>query len=283
LYPLVYANKKLLYDALYHAANKTLTKLSGDPKHLGARIGYICVLHTWGSALNYHPHLHTIVLGGGLDKTNHWKDTGKSFFLPVKVMSAVFKKYYLEELKFLHDIGKLVYTGSAAKLRNSYSFKELLNSLYDMDWIVYSKETFAGAHEVFRYLGKYTHRIAISNRRIVSFNDNDITFMAKDYKDDGKYKLLTISGEAFLSRFLLHVLPKGFVRIRYYGILSCRSKRDKITLCRNLLGCEKYLSKLRNKTVAEKMLILYNRDIYKCSKCNGPLITHHVNGRYMLC
>ena len=194
LYPLVYANKKLLYDALYHAANKTLSELSGDPKHFGARIGYICILHTWGSALNYHPHLHTIVLGGGLDKSNHWKDKGKSFFLPVKVMSAVFKKYYLEELKSLHDTEKLVYTGVASGFRNSYSFKELLNSLYDTDWIVYSKETFTGAHEVFRYLGKYTHRIAISNRRIVSFDDNDVIFMAKDYKDDGKYKPMTVSG-----------------------------------------------------------------------------------------
>ena len=116
LYPLVYANKKLLYDAMYHAANKTLAELSGDPKHFGARIGYICILHTWGSALNYHPHLHTIVLGGGLDKSNHWKDNGKAFFLPVKVMSAVFKKYYLEELKLLRETGKLVYTGTAFDL-----------------------------------------------------------------------------------------------------------------------------------------------------------------------
>jgi hypothetical protein len=283
LYPLVYANKKLLYDVLYHAANKTLAELSGDPKHFGAKIGYICILHTWGSALNYHPHLHTIVLGGGLDKSNNWKDKGKSFFLPVKVMSAVFKKYYLEELKALHNAEKLDFIGNAAKFRNSYTFKELLNSLYDTDWIVYTKETFAGAHEVFRYLGKYTHRIAISNRRIVSFDNNNVTFMAKDYRDGAKYKPMTISGEAFLSRFLLHVLPKGFVRIGYYGILSCRCKRDKITLCRNLIGCEKYLSQLRGKTAAEKMMILYNRDIHKCSRCKGALVTLTVPGRYMLC
>jgi hypothetical protein len=283
LYPLVYANQKLLYDALYHAANKTLAELSGDPKHFGARIGYICVLHTWGSQLNYHPHLHTIVLGGGLDNKNHWKDNGKKFFLPVKVMSAVFKKYYLDELKDLREDDKLFYTGKAISLRNSYSFKELLNSLYDTDWIVYTKETFAGAHEVFKYLGKYTHRIAISNRRIIDLDDENISFYAKDYRDEARYKPMTLSGETFLSRFLLHVLPKGFVRIRYYGILSCRCKREKITLCRNLLGCEKYLSRLRDKTVAEKLLILYNRDIHKCSKCRGHLITHRVSGRYMLC
>ena len=283
LYPLVYSNQKLLYDAMYHAANKTLAELSADPRHFGARIGYICILHTWGSKLNYHPHLHTIVLGGGLDKNNRWKDKGKTFFLPVKVMSAVFKKYYLQELKMLNESERLKFTGTALGLKNHYSFKELLNSLYETDWIVYTKETFAGAQEVFRYLGKYTHRIAISNRRIVSFDDSNVTFMAKDYKDDGRYKLMTISGETFLSRFLLHVLPKGFVRIRYYGILACRCKKDKMTLCRNLIGCEKYLSELRGKTAAEKMKILYNRDITKCSKCNGSLMTHRIPGRYMLC
>ena len=283
LYSLMYVNQKLLYDALYHAANKTLAELSSDSKYLGAKIGYICILHTWGSKLNYHPHLHTIVLGGGLDKNNHWKDRGKSFFIPVKVMSAVFKKYYLEELKMLHDTGKLNYAGKAEHLRNSYDFKELLNTLYEIDWIVYTKETFAGAHEVFKYLGKYTHRIAISNHRIKSIDGDDVTFTAKDYKDGGMYKPLTIPGETFLSRFLLHVLPKGFVRIRYYGILSCRCKRDKITLCRNLIGCEKYLSKLRGKTAEEKLLILYKRDIHKCTKCNGPLVSYGIWGRYMLC
>ncbi len=283
LYPLVYANQKVLYDALYHAANATLTELSSDPKHFGARIGYICILHTWGSKLNYHPHLHTIVLGGGLDLKNRWKDKGKKFFLPVKVMSAVFKKYYLSELKILRENGKLIYTGNAARFQNSYAFKELLNTLYETPWVVYTKKTFAGAQEVFRYLGKYTHRIAVSNRRILSMDDQNVTFSAKDYKDSCKYKPMTISGEKFLSRFLLHVLPKGFVRIRYYGILSCRCKREKMTLCRNLLGCRKYLSELRDKTVAEKLMILYNRDIHKCSKCNGHLITYRIPGRYMLC
>ena len=283
LYSLVYVNQRLLYDAMYHAVNRTLSELSGDPRHFGAKIGYICILHTWGSRLNYHPHIHTIVLGGGLDKDDHWKDNGRSFFIPVRVMSAVFKKHYLNELKTLHDSERLVYTGKAGDLRNSYAFKELLDSLYSTDWVVYTKETFSGAHEVFRYLGKYTHRIAISNRRIISMDESQVTFTAKDYKDGGKYKPMTISGEAFLSRFLLHILPKGFVRIRYYGILSCRCKKEKLTLCRNLLGCKKYLSKLRGKTAAEKILILYNRDIHKCSRCNGDLVTCRVRGRYMLC
>ena len=283
LYPLVYSNQRLLYDALYHAANKTLAELSVDPKHFGAKIGYICVLHTWGSRLNYHPHLHTIVLGGGLDRQNHWKIKGDAFFLPVKVMSAVFKRYYLAELKQLREEDKLVYTGKAAVLQNHYEFKELLNTLYSIDWVVYTKKTFAGAQEVFRYLGKYTHRIAISNRRILSMDAETVTFSAKDYHDGGKYKPTTVSGETFLSRFLLHILPKGFVRIRYYGILACRCKREKITLCRNLLGCTQYLSRLRGKNVAEKLLILYHRDIHKCSKCNSPLVSFRIPGRYLLC
>ena len=248
LYPLIYANQKLLYDALYHAANKTLSELSKDAKHFGAKIGYICILHTWGSKLNYHPHIHTIV-----------------------------------ELKYLHESEKLSYSGGAEILRNQYEFKSLLDKLYAMDWVVYSKRTFKGAQEVFKYLGKYTHRIAISNRRILSMDSENVTFSAKDYRTDGKYRPMTISGEKFVSRFLLHILPKGFVRIRYYGLLSCRCKAQKMTLCRNLLGCEQYLSKLRGKTTAEKIKILYNHDICKCSKCGEPLITFRIDGRYMLC
>lgn len=283
LYPLIYANQKLLYDALYHAANRTLTELSKDTKHFGAKIGYICILHTWGSKLNYHPHIHTIVLGGGLDDKNRWKDKGEKFFLPVKVMSAVFKRYYLDELKCLHESEKLSYTGGAQDLRNQYDFKSLLDKLYAMDWVVYSKRTFKGAQEVFKYLGKYTHRIAISNNRILSMDSENVTFSAKDYRIDGKYRPMTITGEKFVSRFLLHILPKGFVRIRYYGLLACRCKAQKITLCRNLLGCQQYISNLKGKTVAEKIKILYNRDICKCSKCGEPLITFRMDGRYMLC
>ena len=283
LYPLIYANQKLLYDALYHAANRTLTELSKDTKHFGAKIGYICILHTWGSKLNYHPHIHTIVLGGGLDDKNRWKDKGEKFFLPVKVMSAVFKRYYLDELKCLHESEKLSYTGGAQDLRNQYEFKSLLDKLYAMDWVVYSKRTFKGAQEVFKYLGKYTHRIAISNNRILSMDSENVTFSAKDYRIDGKYRPMTITGEKFVSRFLLHILPKGFVRIRYYGLLACRCKAQKIILCRNLLGCQQYISNLKGKTVAEKIKILYNRDICKCSKCGEPLITFRMDGRYMLC
>ena len=283
LYSLAYANQRRLYDALYHAANRTPTELSAEPKRFGARIGFICVLHTWGSKLNYHPHLHVIVLGGGLDRQNHWKDRGKKFFLPVKVMSAVFKKHYLAELKELRERGLLLFTGKCELLRNEYAFKELLNKLYGMDWIAYSKKTFAGAQEVFKYLGKYTHRIAISNRRIIGMDDKNVMFYAKDYSIDGRYKPCALSGERFLSRFLLHVLPSGFVKIRYYGLLACRCKKEKVALCRKLLNCQEYQSQLRGKTAAEKIKILFGRDISKCSKCGNALTSFAVSGHYMLC
>ena len=282
LYSLVYSNQKLLYDALYHAAHLTMAELSADPKHLGAKIGYICVLHTWGSRMNYHPHLHMIVLGGGLDAANHWKDKGKKFFFPVKVMSVVFKKYYLKELKELRESKELQYHGTAGDLQNHYSFKELINRLYDKDWIVYTKEAFNGANSVIKYLGRYTHRIAISNRRIISMTTEKVTYLAKDYKNGGRMIPYTVKGAEFIRMFLMHVLPKGFVRIRHYGILSCRSKKEKMDLCRKLLNCIQYLSQLRNKTTAEKLMILYKKDICKCEACGGNLISIRLRGSYTL-
>lgn len=283
LYTLVYSNQKVLYDALYHAASRTLNELSADKKYLGAKLGYICVLHTWGSRMNYHPHLHTIVLGGGLDQENHWKDRDGKLFFPVKVMSAVFKKYYLDELKQLHKDNRLEYHGSSAYLQNHYEFKELLNTLYAKDWIVYTKEAFNGALSVIKYLGRYTHRIAISNRRIERIDGDHVIYKAKDYKNEGRMVSVSVPGTAFIRTFLMHVLPKGFMRIRHYGLLSCRSKKEKMALCRNLLGCKQYISKLKGKNTAEKILILYKHDIRKCRCCGAPVTTFRVDGEYMLC
>lgn len=282
LYPLIYSNQKLLYDALYRAAHRTMTELSSDAKYFGARIGYICVLHTWGSRMNYHPHLHTIVLGGGLDSANKWKDKGKKFFLSVKVMSAVFKKHYLQELKQLWKDNKLEYHGTAKYLHNHYEFKALLDILYHKPWVVYTKEAFNGAYSVIKYLGRYTHRIAISNRRIISMTDETVTYLVKDYRNGGKYIPQTIKGTEFLRMFLMHVLPKGFVRIRHYGLLSCRSKKENMDLCRKLLNCIQYISKLRGKSCAEKMMLLYHKDICKCEACGGTLLSQSLRGHYML-
>ena len=272
LNPVIYSNQKLLYNALYHAASDTLRELASDRKYLGADIGYICILHTWGSEMNFHPHIHAVVLGGGLDPENHWKDKGEDFFLPIRVISRLFRGKYLSELKQLWEDDKLEFHGSAECYKNHYTFKELLDSCYNKEWIPYCKKPFDGAEPVIKYLGKYTHRIAISNYRIKSMTDCTVTFTAKDYKNHGQWKEVTISGEEFIRRFLMHVPPKRFVRIRHYGLLSSRNKNRKITLCRNLLGCKKYLSRLKNLDAPAIIRLLYNKDVCKCSSCGGKII-----------
>lgn len=272
LNPVIYSNQKLLYDALYHASSGTLRELSSDSKYLGADIGFICILHTWGSKMNFHPHIHAVVLGGGLDPKNCWKDNGEEFFLPIRVISRLFRGKYLAELKQLWEDGKLEFHGSAEGYKNHYSFKELLDSCYSKEWIPYCKKPFDGAESVIRYLGKYTHRIAISNYRIKDMTDNTVTFTAKDYKNQGEWKKVTISGEEFIRRFLMHVPPKRFVRIRHYGLLSSRNKNQKITICRNLLGCKKYISRLKDLDAPAIIRLLYKKDVCKCASCGGRII-----------
>lgn len=261
LNPIIYNNQKLLYDTLYHAASATISELTADPKHLGADVGYICILHTWGSEMNFHPHIHTILLGGGLTSKNEWKDNGTEFFLPIRAVSKSFRGKYIDELKHLWNTGQLEFHGTAEKYRNYYVFKDLLDSCYDTEWIPYCKKTFNGAGSVIDYLGKYTHRIAISNHRIICMDDENVTFSVKDYRNKGQWKELTLSGVEFIRRFLMHVPPKRFVRIRHYGLLCSRSKHKKLTLCRNLLGYQKYLSKLRGKEMPEILKQLYEINI----------------------
>lgn len=271
LNPVIYSNQKLLYDALYHSVSGTLDELASDPKHLGAKIGYMCILHTWGSEMNYHPHIHVIVLGGGLDSKNGWRDNGSKFFLPIRFLSKKFRGKYMEELKDLWENKKLEFHGSASRYRNHYAFRELINSCYDKEWIPYSKETFNGAGSVIQYLGKYTHRIAISNYRLIQVTDTTVTFSVKDYKNQGQWKDLTLTGVEFIRRFLMHVPPKRFVRIRHYGILSSRTKQKKLTLCRNLLGCKKYISEIKDMSVTEMLKHLWKIDICVCKTCGGHM------------
>lgn len=267
----IYSNQKLLYDTLYHAASDTIQELSADAKHLGAKVGYICILHTWGSEMNFHPHIHTILLGGGLTQDNRWKDKGEDFFLPVRVISKVFRGKYMEELKQLWKTGKLEFHGSALKYRNRYDFKELVDRCYSIEWIPHCKKTFNGAQSVISYLGKYTHRIAISNHRIICMDESAVTFSVKDYRNESMWKELTLPGVEFVRRFLMHVPPKRFVRIRHYGILCSRTKNKQLTLCRNLLGCRKYLSELKGMEMPEVLEHLYGIKVCVCRKCGGPL------------
>ena len=271
LNPVILSNQKLLYDILYHAASATLKVLTTTPKYLGAKIGYICILHTWGSEMNYHPHIHAIVLGGGLTIQNQWKDNGDSFFLPIQVISQVFKGKYMAELKYLWKEEKLEFHGTAREYRNHYQFKELINLCYETDWAPYCKKTFNGVRSVIDYLGKYTHRIAISNHRIIRMDDNTVTFYVKDYRNNGQWKELVLTGVEFIRRFLMHVPPKRFVRIRHYGLLCSRTKKHALTLCRNLLGCRQYLSKLRDMAMPEILEHLYGIKVSVCKYCGGAL------------
>ena len=271
LNPLIYSNQQLLYDALYHCVSATINELTADTKHLGAKVGYICVLHTWGSEMNYHPHIHIILLGGGLTAKNQWRDKGEEFFLPVKVMSKLFRGKYMAELKTLWEEEKLQFHGSSEKYRNHYAFKELLNICYEKDWIPHCKKTFNGAQSVINYLGKYTHRIAISNHRIIRMDEDTVTFYVKDYREEGRWKEHTVSGIEFIRRFLMHVPPKRFVRIRHYGLLCTRTKTRQLTLCRNLLGCKQYLSKLKGMETPQILETLYGIKVTVCKCCGGHL------------
>lgn len=267
----IYHNQKLLYELLYKAASETLSDLSKDKKYLGAEIGFISILHTWGSSLVYHPHLHVIVLGGGLDEDNRWKDKGSEFFLPVKVIGVLFRGKYMQGLKELWKTDQLVFHDGSEKYRNHYEMQSLIDDCYSKTWASYSKKTFNGAMSVINYLGRYTHRIAISNNRIMSMDEKSVTFRYKDYKDEGTQKVMTISGVEFIRRFLMHVPPRKFVRIRHYGVLSTRSKGKKLVTCRNQLGCKRYLSRLKDKTVADVVKILYKIDICTCKSCGHRL------------
>ena len=271
LNPLIYSNQQLLYDAMYHCVSETINELTADTKHLGAKVGYICVLHTWGSEMNYHPHIHVILLGGGLTAKNQWRDKGDEFFLPVKVMSKLFRGKYMDELKSLYEEKRLQFHGNSEKYRNRYAFKELLNLCYDKDWVPHCKKTFNGAQSVINYLGKYTHRIAISNHRIIRMDENSVTYSVKDYREEGKWKECTISGIEFIRRFLMHVPPKRFVRIRHYGLLCTRSKAKHLTLCRNLLGCKQYLSRLKDMETPQILEVLYGIKVTVCKCCGGHL------------
>ena len=271
LNPLIYSNQQLLYDAMYHCVSATIEELTSDTKHLGAKVGYICVLHTWGSEMNFHPHIHVILLGGGLTAQNQWRDKGNEFFLPVKVMSKLFRGKYLHELKNLWEEKKLQFHGNSEKYRNRYTFKELLNLCYDKDWVPHCKKTFNGAQSVINYLGKYTHRIAISNHRIIRMDEDTVTYYVKDYRKEGKWKEFTISGIEFIRRFLMHVPHKRFVRIRHYGLLCTRTKTRNLTLCRNLLGCKQYFSRLKSMETPQMLETLYGIKVTVCKCCGGHL------------
>jgi hypothetical protein len=238
LAPLALQNKRLFYDLLFRSASESLSQAAANPKNLGARIGFLAVLHTWGQNLHHHPHIHCVVPAGGLSAdSSRWISTGGRFFLPVKVLSRLLRGKMLDYLKRAYRSGKLCFHGKLEPLAGDPDiFAALINTAYAKDWVVYAKPPFAGPAQVLRYLGRYTHRVAISNHRILAFDDGAVSFRWKDYKHAGRWRTMNLEGREFIRRFLLHVLPKGYVRIRSYGILSNRCKAQSLSICRRLLG-----------------------------------------------
>ena len=271
LNPLIYCNQKEMYSLFFHTVAETVMELSGNPAHLGGTPGFISVMHTWSSNLSYHPHIHVLCTGGGLDADGNWNQKREGFFLPGKAIAKVFKGKFLSGLKELHKEGKLCYAGEAEKYRNHYEYRDLMNLCYQKDWVTDIRESFAGAESVMHYLGRYTHRIAISNSRILRMDEKGVTIRVKDYRNGGVWKELTLDGVEFVRRFLMHVPPGRFVRIRHYGLLSNQKKRRLIPLCRNLIGCREFLRRFRKDDKVRAIRILYKIDVTKCPNCGDTM------------
>ena len=274
LNPLVQRNQKVMYNILFRSVSETLIELGNDPKRLGARIGFISILHTWGQNLMDHPHVHCVVTGGGLSpEEDKWISCRKGFFIPVRVMSELFKGKFLNYLKVAYD--KLAFPGIIGHLENPQTFESFRRQFYHKKWVVYSKPPFNGAPGVLQYLGRYTHRIAISNERILKLEDGKVFFRWRDYADGDKTKLMALAASEFIRRFLLHVLPDRFVKIRHFGLLSNKRRKYSIGLCRLLLDLGESEMKARPKeTWQEWLLRVMGIDVSVCPVCKkGRMIT----------
>jgi len=266
LAPLVLQNKKVIYDLLFRTSAETLLEVARDPQHLGAEIGFFSVLHTWSQKLELHPHVHCVVPAGGLyaDGTR-WIKPRYDFFLPVEVLGAVFRGKFHQALKRAFQDGKLNFHGDLKLLAQPKTFAAWLRPLFRKDWVVYAKPPFGGPEYVLQYLGRYTHRVAISNHRLVSFVGGKVTFRWRDSAHNNEQKLLTLSLDEFLRRFLLHVLPKGFVRIRNFGFLANRRRATLLALCLQLLGSA---PQTEQDTSGSKD----SSDLWLCPKCGAPMM-----------
>ncbi len=233
---IAFQNKKVVYAILFRTAAETLRRIAADPRHLGGDVGLVAVLHTWGQNLHYHPHVHCVVPGGGLSPDGtRWIGCRPGFFLPVRVLSRLFRRLFLDALRAAFEAGKLGFFGDLAGLSRSAAFNNRLRALRRVEWVVYAKRPFGGPAQVLAYLGRYTHRVAIANSRLVEMTDTDVAFRWKDYRHDGKAKVMTLAAQEFIRRFLLHTLPDGFHRIRHFGFLANGHRAAKLALCRKLL------------------------------------------------
>ncbi len=265
LAPLVLQNKKVIYDLLFRTSAETLLEVARDPQHLGAEIGFFSVLHTWSQKLDLHPHVHCVVPAGGLSADHtHWIKPRYDFFLPVEVLSRVFRGKFHEALKRAFHDGKLNFHGDLKFLAQPKTFAAWLRPLFRKDWVVYAKRPFGGPQHVLRYLGRYTHRVAISNHRLVSFADGKVTFRWRDSAHNNEQKLLTLAVDEFLRRFLLHLLPQGFVRIRNFGFLANRRRATTLPLCFQLLGS--------TPQTEQEVSTASPSDLWTCPKCGGLML-----------
>ena len=272
LNPVAFQNQRTVYNLMFKAAWETLRDLSSDRKYLGAEIGVTSVLHTWGQQLVYHPHIHCIVSGGGITKDGKWKHSRKKFFLPMRVMAKLFRGKLLAYLRE----AKLEFFNDSAYLNDPVSFDRLLRSCYEKEWIVYSKPPFRSAETVVEYLGRYTHRVAISNNRIIAVQDGKVTFSWKDYRDGNRRKVMTLTADEFIRRFLLHVLPKGFNKIRHFGYLGSRYRAVKLGVCRKSL---KVKTVCRLKTTEEILQGMGIHPYCSCPVCGSEKLHHSYTTR----
>jgi hypothetical protein len=276
-------NKQVVYDLLFRASAATLLEIAADPKHLGAAIGFLSVLHTWGQNLLHHPHVHCVIPVGGLssDDDTHWVRPRYPFFLPVKVLSRVFRGKFIAGLKRTFRVGALALPGSLAPLAEASSFRTFLRRLFRHDWVVYAKPPFGGPTHVLHYLARYTHRVAISNHRIVNVTDDHVTFRWKDYAHGSQLRLMTVSADEFLRRFFLHVLPRGFVRIRFFGFLAHRRRAHDLPVCRRALESRQALATSTVETATSSAS-------WPCPRCGGTMLVverltaHQIGARTIL-
>ena len=273
---LAWQNKAPVYDLLFRAAAETMLTIAADPRHLGARIGITAVLHTWGSALTHHPHIHMIVPGGGLSPDGQrWIASRAGFLLPVRVLSRLFRRLFLTGLLALHAGGQLAFFGEAQGLADHCAFRRYLAPLRRKNWVVYAKPPFAGPAAVLAYLARYTHRVAISNRRLIALDERGVTFRYKDYRRDGaaRYQTMTLAPAEFIRRFLLHVLPTGFHRIRHYGLFASASRKANIARIRDLLA-------VPQPVVAEPPASEAAPEPWRCCPCcGGPMVIIEILAR----
>jgi len=264
---LVLQNKKVIYDLLFRTSAETLLEVARDPKHLGAEIGFFSVLHTWTQKLDIHPHVHCVVPAGGLSLDHtHWVPASERFFLPREVLREVFRGKFVDALKQAFREGQLCFHGELTLLAQPKIFTAWLRPLYRKDWIVYLKPPFGGPQFVLQYLGRYTHRVAISNHRLVSFADGKVTFRWRDSAHNNEQKLMPLSLDEFLRRFLLHLLPEGFVRIRNFGFLANRKRARTLPLCFQVLGAAPEPQAKQQVSAATPS------DHWLCPKCGGPML-----------